>query len=445
MNQIEKTIREIIRFIYKDIWRIRLRDLSGARAYLIKTLRIILISIRGFNEDRCSLRASALTFYSLLSVVPVVAMVFAVAKGFGFENYFEKELLQKFPEHQTVVVQIINYAQTLLEQTKGGVIAGAGVVFLIWAVIKVLSNIELTFNDIWNLKKQRNFVRKLTDYLSIILISPVFFILSSGATVYIKSQVTNLTQNMEQLQVISPFFYFVLNLFPYLMVWILFTFIYIVMPNTRVRFVAGVTAAVVAGTIYQLTQWIYISFQVGVSRYNAIYGSLAALPLFLIWMQLSWMIVLLGAEIAFAVQNADTFEFEYDSHKISPYHKRLLSLLIAHLVVKKFAGGKSPLTAAEIGNILGIPIRLVRQVLYEFVQSRIFSTVVVNDEQDLAYQPAGDICRYSIGYVINKLENSGSNNIPVPETGVLKTLEGTLHTFARQIEKSPENKLLKDI
>ncbi|MFQ5583838.1 MAG: YihY/virulence factor BrkB family protein, partial [Calditrichia bacterium] len=125
--------------------------------------------------------------------------------------------------------------------------------------------------------------------------------------------------------------------------------------------------------------------------------------------------------------------------------KRLLSLLMAHLVVKNFACGKSPLTAAEIGHILGIPIRLVRQVLYEFVQSRIFSTVVLNDEQDLAYQPAGDICKYSIGYVINKLEKSGSNNIPVPETAALMTLKGTLHTFARQIEKSPENKLLKDI
>jgi membrane protein len=415
------------------------------KVYFIRILRIILISIRGFNQDRASLRASALTFYSLLSVVPVAAMIFAFAKGFGFEKMLERELLLKFPEHKAVVVQIVGFATSMLEHTKGGVIAGVGVIFLFWTVIKVLGNIELSFNDIWNIGRQRNFVRKLSDYLSIMLIAPIFFIMSSAITVYIRTEVTNLAQNVGPLELISPLVFFFLNFLPYFMIWILFTFIYIVMPNTKVRLISGVTAAVVAGTIYQVTQIIYISFQVGVSKYNAVYGSFAALPLFLIWLQLSWMIVLFGAEISFAVQNEDTFEFEFDSLKISSYHKRLISLLIAQLVVKNFANGDKALTVPEIVNKLGIPIRLGRRILDELVKSGLFATANTDEDKELAYQPASDINHFTVSHIIEKLEKSGSDNVPVMNSQELKSVEKTLDSFAELIKKSPNNQLLVDL
>jgi membrane protein len=445
MYKIQEIITTIIKFITRDIWKIRLSDLSGLRALLIRLLRTLYISMRGFNQDKCALKASALTYYSLLSVVPVLAMIFAFAKGFGFDKRVQNELLNNFPEHQAVMTQIIDYAQSLLEQTEGGIIAGIGIIFLFWTVIKVLGNIERALNDIWNIKKQRSFIRKITDYISIMLVAPIFFILSSGITVYVKSQVTTLAQNAQTLSVISPFVFFIVNLSPYFIIWVLFTFIYLVMPNTKVYLKSGIIASVIAGTLYQLTQWIYISMQIGVAKYNAIYGSFAALPLFLIWLQLSWMIVLLGAEISFAAQNVDTFEFEYESLKISSYNKRLLSLLIAHRIVKNFEEGERALTAPEISHHLGMPIRLVNQILYEFVKIGLLSTVNSEDEQEVAYQPARDINQYTISNVVDSLEKKGADNIPANDTQELKTLKKTLDSFYELIDNSPNNRLIKDI
>jgi membrane protein len=217
------------------------------------------------------------------------------------------------------------------------------------------------------------------------------------------------------------------------------------MPNTKVYLKSGIIASVIAGTLYQLTQWIYISMQIGVAKYNAIYGSFAALPLFLIWLQLSWMIVLLGAEISFAAQNVDTFEFEYESLKISSYNKRLLSLLIAHRIVKNFEEGERALTAPEISHHLGMPIRLVNQILYEFVKIGLLSTVNSEDEQEVAYQPARDINQYTISNVVDSLEKKGADNIPANDTQELKTLKKTLDSFYELIDNSPNNRLIKDI
>ena len=292
---------KITNFIKTDIWRIRVRNLPRRKSFFIKQLRILLLAIRGFHGDKCPLQASALTFYSILSVVPVVAMAFGVAKGFGFQKLLEKQLLEKFPGQEEVMMQVVNFALSLLENTKGGMIAGIGVAVLLWTVIKVLSNIERSFNTIWEIKKSRTFGRKFSDYLSIMLISPILVIMSSSVTVFITTQVTLITEKIALLGIFSSLIFFILKLLPYCLVWILFTFIYILMPNTKVNFSSGFIAGVFAGTIFQLAQWAYIYFQVGVAKYNAIYGSFAALPLFLVWLQLSWLIVLLGAEISFLI------------------------------------------------------------------------------------------------------------------------------------------------
>jgi len=445
MSDILAVKSKIINFIEKDIWKIRSKDYSRSKSFFIKQLRILILAVRGFFEDNCILRASALTFYSLLSIVPVVAMAFGIAKGFGFQKLLEQQLYEKFPGQEEVMIQIVHYAHSLLENTKGGMIAGIGVAFLFWAVIKLLGNIERSLNAIWRINKLRTFGRKFSDYLSIIIISPILVILSSSVTVFITTQITLITEKIALLGIFNPFIFFILKLLPYGLVWILFIFTYIVMPNTQVNFSSGFVAGVIAGTIFQVGQWAYIFFQVGVARYNAIYGSFAALPLFLIWLQLSWFIVLFGAEISFSYQNVDSYEFEPDCQNISQIFKKLISLQIAHLVIKAFSRGEKPPTASKITQALEIPIRLVQQTLDELVEGGIFSYAETKENNELFYQPARDINGITIKSIIEALERRGVDNITVAQTSELKILSETLQAFSDVIEKSPSNRLLKDI
>ncbi len=436
---------KIIHFIKTDIWRIRKKDLSRTKYFFVKPLRILLLAIRGFGQDQCPLQASALTFYSILSIVPLVAMAFGIAKGFGFQTLLEKQMLEKFPGQEEVMTRIFDFARSLLETTKGGVIAGIGIVFLLWTVIKLLSHIEHSFNNIWEVKTPRAYGRKFSDYLSIVLISPLLVILSSSAAVFITTQITLITEKVALIGVFSPVIFVILKFVPYCLVWILFIFIYILMPNTKVNFSSGSIAGILAGTIYQIAQFGYIYFQVGMSRYNAIYGSFAALPLFLIWIRLSWLIVLFGAEISFAYQHVDTYEFEPDCRWISRSFKRLLTLNIARLVISNFSKGERPLTASNISFALEIPIRLVRQILHELVEAGILSNTDIKENKELAYQPGRHINTITIKSIIDALDQKGVDDIPVAQTAELKALSEALQSFSHELKKSPANRLLKDI
>ena len=434
-----------INFINTDIWRIRKKDLPRMKYFLIKQLRILVLATRGFGQDQCPLRASALTFYSILSIVPVVAMAFGIAKGFGFQEILENQLMEKFSGQEDVMIRVVDFAHSLLENTKGGMIVGIGIIVLLWTVIKLLAHIEGSFNDIWEVKKSRSYGRKFSDYLSIMLISPLLIIMSSSATVFITTKIALITEKVALIGMFSPMIFFMLKLIPYCLMWILFIFTYILMPNTKVNFSAGFIGGIIAGTIFQAAQLAYILFQVGVAKYNAIYGSFAALPLFLIWMQLSWLIVLFGAEISFSYQYVDTYEFEPDLRQISPAFKRLLTLQVANRVISTFSKGKMPLTASNLSQALEIPIRLVQQLLDELVESEIFSITEIKENEKLAYQPARDINIITIKSIIEALEHKGVDNIPVAQTPELQSLAEVLWTFSAEIEKSPANLLLKDI
>jgi membrane protein len=436
-----------IEFISTDIWRARLEDLPFGKSFLIKQLRIIILTLRRFDEDKCFFRASSLTFYTLLSIVPVAAMLFGIAKGFGFEKLLRNELFERFPgeAQQEVLTKVIEFAESMLEATKGGLIAGIGLVVLFWSVVKVLSYIETSLNDIWEIKENRTWGRKFSDYLAVMIISPLLIIVSSSATVFITSQITQLTNQIKLLGMISPLIFLSFKLIPYVLIWILFSVIYILMPNTKVNLKAGIVSGIIAGTIFQLVQWAYISFQVGTARYNAIYGSFAALPLFLLWVQISWWVVLFGAELSFASQNVGTYEYEPDSSEISHAFKKLLTLRVAHLLIRNFSRCESPLTDLQISMRLEMPIRLLHQILYDLVESGLFVETRTGDENIFGYQPACDINKLTINSIVEAIEHHGAEGIPIAQTEALTALSDSLKQFSQEIGNSPANKLLKDI
>jgi membrane protein len=435
----------VYEYLTRDLWRIREKDLPRSKVFFIRPLRIAVLSIRGVFEDRAPLRASALTFFSLLSIVPVVAMVFGIAKGFGLEKGLERILLENMGGQEEVVARIVSFANAMLEDVKGGLVAGVGLIFLLYTIIRILSQVEIAFNDIWGIKKARSLGRRITDYLSLMLIAPILFIISSSATVFITSGVKLALEKVTILSYASPAIFLTLKLVPFALIWVLFSFMYVFIPNTKIRLSSGIIGGIVAGTMYQIFQWGYISLQIGVAQYNAVYGSFAALPLFFIWMNISWLIVLYGAEIAFSHQNVETYEFEQDCLNVSHAFKRLLSLRVLHLMVSRFLKGESPLTARQVSLETEIPIRLVNQIVYDLVSAGLVSEVKGDDDKGIYYQPSRDPDVLTIHYVIDALEQSGSADIPVAQSETLEAISESLKAFEEQLDKSEANRLLKEI
>jgi membrane protein len=437
--------KRILGFLREDLWRIRLEDQPHPKSLWIKSLRVIVLSIKGFDKDKCIFRASALTFYTLLSIVPILAMAFGIAKGFGLDHVLEERVREQFHGHEEVLAQAITFARNMLDNTKGGLIAGVGVIFLFWTVIKVLGNMERSFNEIWGIKRQRSFVRKFSDYLSFVIIGPILFIMAGSMTVAVTSQVKNILITHSYFAFFARPILVLLRILPFGVLWGLFAFIYLFLPNGKVNVRSALLGGIVAGSIYQIVQWAYLTFQIGINRYNAIYGSFAALPLFLIWLQVSWLVLLYGAELSFAHQNVATYEFEPDCLKISSAFKRLVTLAVAHLCVRMFREGEPPPTAGDISDRLQTPIRLVNQAVYDLMVAGILSEVGRDEERGNAYQPALDIDKLTIQGVVNRLENSGIATVPLVKSDAVERISASLDGFQNTLVNSPNNVLVKDL
>jgi membrane protein len=437
-------------FFNTTLWSIALTNKSGRQRTWIKLLRVLALAVRGFREDKVSLRASALTVFTLLAVVPLVALAFGIAKGFGLKAYLEDQIRNlvagtDLPGQEQMLDQIIQFANSFLDNTSGGIIAGIGLAILLWSVFKVFSNIESSFNAIWQIRKSRSWFRKFSDYFSLMLIGPVAVILSSSAMIFIQTQIEQIIDRLEYLNFLSPVILALVQLIPYVLIWLLFTFLYVFMPNTRVRFRSALIGGLVAGTAFVITQHVFINFQIGVSRYNAIYGSFAALPLFLIGMQISWLIVLFGAELSFADQNLQKYEFESDIDNMSIHSRKLIALVITHLLVQNFTKAEEPLTAEQISHRLRIPIRLVRKILFDLVECRILSEIVSPNTKERAYQPGQDVDNLTIAYVLEQVEHHGKDHEIALDHQSHAHIKRIVEEFSEKMKETEASKPLKSI
>lgn len=443
MQGIYSSIEQIIQFFKTDIWHLNSREMPGTRSFWIPPTQVLLLTIRGFVRDNCALRASALTFYSLLSVVPMAALAFGITKGFGLEKRLESLLYEQLSGQEAVVEKIIAFSKSLIENTQGGLIAGIGIAILFWSALKAISHIEAALNEIWKVKS-RTFVRKFTDYLAIIILSPLMVIVSSSVTVFIKTQVTTIAGQISLLEKVSPAISYMLQLLPYGLICLLFFLIYLVMPNTRVKILSALIAGVIAGTIFQLTQNFYIHAQVLLARYNAIYGSFAALPFFLLWMQLSWIIVLIGAQIAYAYQHVGQFAMFKLTQDTSEYARKQYAVQILHAIIRRFENLEPPAAAEQLADTLQIPYPLVIPILDQLASSGLISTVRL-DNDDTVYQPARDINKITIADMLERWDKVGSDDRPtVPDENRIK-IKKALEDLADELKQMPANRLIKNI
>ncbi len=409
---------------------------------IIKSLKILVLSGQAFSHDLCSLRASALTLYTVLSIVPIIALLFGIAKGFGLEKMMKQQLIEQIPSQEKMVLQLIDFAQNLLNNTQGEIVAGTGIIILFWTVIKVIGDIEESFNSIWKVAQDRPLSRKFSDYLSLMLLAPIILITSSSVTVFLKTQITWLIDIIHLASMAKWLVIRALSLLPLILMTGLLSFTFIFMPNRKIDYKTGIIAGFITAIMYNLAQWAYLSLQIGVSSYNAIYGSFAALPLFVIWLQLGWMIVLFGCEIAFFLQNYENYRHSSQFIKLSFSLKKIIALQITHLIIKNLIPINTPLTAAKIAETLNIPIAIIQSILLKLTTSRILVEFKNTDECEV-YQPAVDINILTTAYVVNALEQCGQNHLPgINEDPLFINI---VNDFRKLIEASEYDRLLKDI
>ncbi|MDL2264820.1 YihY/virulence factor BrkB family protein [Parabacteroides sp. OttesenSCG-928-G21] len=436
-------LKKAIHFVTYEMWRITGNEVSGIKELGINTIKTIILAGRSFQNQNLQSRASALTYSTLLAIVPLLAVILGIAKGFGFQETVRKVLIDYFPGQENELIQAFEFGESYLAQAQGGVILGIGLVLLFYTVIGLISNIENTFNDIWQIKKSRSFARKVTDYLALFLILPVLMTASSGMSIFASTLQNTI---LDEFVFLTPVVDLTIKVGPFIIASLVFAALYIFLPNTKVRFLPGLIAGIVSGCAFQTFQYIYISGQIWVSKYNAIYGSFAAIPLLLLWLQLSWLICLFGGSLAYSIQNVSKFNFERDSKNISRRYKDFVTILITTLIVKRFIKGDKPYTADELSEKYHIPIRVATDTLYLLTDLHIITEVIdVEDEWTIYYHPAIDVNQISVGFVLKQIDEYGSENFKIDTKHKFKQEWNAILKTREDMLSANENMLLKDL
>lgn len=419
-------IKELIDFIKTGIWQ---NNQKSGKYYFF---RMIAYTIKGIGKHNLSGSSAALTFYTLMSFVPIVAVIFAILKGFGFEENLTEYLYSNFSEYSNVINVFLDFVNRMLAKTRGGVIAAVGVAVLLWSVLKVFGNIEDVFNGIWEVKKARSLARKFGDYLSVIFIAPILLVSSLSLGTVIRNMLSflNVPWIVDILLLVVSF----------VLIWILFGFIYWQMPNTKVKFKGAFFAGIVAGSSFLIFSLVYFFIQGEVSSYNAIYGTFAALPLFLAWMQTSWQILLVGGEFSFVYQNFESFEQERNIGSIDADHKRKALLATMAYIIKHFIKYEGAVSPVEVATKLGLPVGLVHDMVLDLEEAGLVIEVADDDN----YIPAKDIHEITISEVLDKTErkNPDPDFSTYPE---LKTVTKLLDDMRKKAFEQGMDKNLIDI
>ena len=396
-------INSWLQFLTDGIWRVTEDEVTPLQQRLYACIKVVSLSIKQFDVDRITERASALTYSTLLSIIPILAILFAIARGFGFDSLVESQFRSGVASPQAEL--IISWINSYLEHAQSGIFIGVGLVVLLWTVLILTDTIERSFNAIWQVKRPRSVMRKITDYFSMILLLPILIVVSSGLGIFMSTYI----KDMENYVVLAPIVKFLVRLIPYVLTWSMFTALFIFIPNTKVKFSHAWLPGIIAGSAFQAFQYFYINSQIWVSSYNAIYGSFAAIPMFLLWTQISWTICLLGAEMCYISQNLSSFNFGKETANISRRYHDFFCTIILSSICKRFAVGASAYTAEELSKEHKIPIRLTKKLLYELQDMKLILETSHDDKSDeIGYTPAIDINVLTVGMLLSRLDSTGS-------------------------------------
>lgn len=415
MNRFSKAYH----FLRKDLWRTTAQEFGRTKRFGLGTLKTLVMSAKGFNEDDINMRANSLTYSMMFAIVPILALIVAIARGFGFGGVIESGLNDSFLANYNIVPTIMGFVDRYLETAQGGAFLGIGLLILLWAVYSFFRNVESSFNKIWEVNKSRSIMRQFANYLTILILVPILIVLSSGVSIFFSTHAgaTALSEHFSHLNEM------LLKCTPWLSTCLMIFLLYWMVPNTKVKIMSALIPGITIGTVVYALQALSVYIIMFLSRTSIVYGTFAAIPLLLTWLQWTCLLILTGAEISYSIQNNDTMDFATETDAMSRRYKDYLTLYICHMIVKRFEQGSEPLTASEIAHESKIPVRNVNNLISRLVEVRILNRVAADNElMEQRYQPALDINQITVGMVIAHVEAQG-------EEGFFPHLPRQMHDF----------------
>ncbi len=302
-EEIQNLYRWLIKFVTEDIWRLNIDDFGKAKRRAIKYLKVALITIKKSGNDKLGLYAVSLSFFSAMSAVPFIAVALAVTGGVGFERKLQDLLLENFSEKQEIINWLLQFANNIIVSGQKDIFGVISFVFFTWIVVWMILNVEKSFNEIWNVERGRSIAKRFLYYFGILITAPFIIIIFLSVFSVFTNQINNIGFGLKHMESIGFAMQWILF---YATILFTFTVMYKYIPNVKVHFSAAFNAAVIAAAAFVIMQYLYMETQILVSRINAVYGAFAAVPLFLIWMNISWVIILVGAEVSHAFQYVDS-------------------------------------------------------------------------------------------------------------------------------------------
>lgn len=424
------------KYLWSDVW-------SDTRDnWYIKLIKTLNLTVKSFLNANLQSQAAALTYHTILALVPALAILFAIGRGFGFHNLLETQLFNYIPAQKETLDTVVGFVDAYLAQSSQGLFVGIGIALLLWTMISLMSNIEGAFNSIWGIKQGRSIWRKITDYTAMLLILPVLMICSSGLSLFM----TSTLQNLFAFDFMSPVISILLKCASYIFTWLFFAAMFMLIPNTKVKFKNALIAGVFTGTGFLILQWIFVSGQMYVSKYNAIYGSFSFLPLLLIWLQFTWVIILSGIAICYSSQSIYRFNFSDKINIISKDYRSKITLAMMAIIVRHFDNGNKAITLDDFTNKYDFPPRIAIEIIEELVEAQLVSkTILIDKDEEIGLQPAVDINKLSIAYVLNRLDNHGASGFVPNFNTNFSEISKSLDNIESVITNNAGSILIKDI
>jgi membrane protein len=425
------SIEQLKTKVFDLIWDPEISEVTRFKRLIHSLLKIGFMVIRDFIENLVNLEAMALAFKTLLSLAPLLAVIFSILKGFGVHNRMEPALAEALAPLGEKGKEVTAYLIGFVDKMSAGALGSIGLVTLFITVLSLMGTIEQAFNRIWHVKSSRKLTRRFSDYLSVILVGPVLVVAALTITATLQSNA--FVQKMISLEPFGTVILTFLKFVPYFTLWGAFTFLYFLVPNTRVKLTSALVGGLVAAVLWQTVGWGFTVFVASSTRYYAIYSSFALLLLFLLWLHVGWVIVLLGAQVAYAHQHFRFYEGERELSVNSPAGREKLALQMMYLIGRNFFHGLDPLNVTALANQLYLPAGLVRDFMETFRQSRLVLPVADDETFVLARDPA----RISIKEILDCVRNADVKKPPVrndDEVAIEQLLQKVDASVARTLE-----------
>lgn len=389
-------IKEIAYYCTTGVWN------DTRQTMRVRIIRTINLAVNSFLDRDLQKRSMSLTYSTVLAMVPAIALLVAIGRGFGLQDYLQEELYDFFPSQHVAISTALSFVDSYLSEASQGVFVGIGIIFLLWTVISLLSHIEDAFNTIWDIRNQRSYYQKITDYIAICLIIPILMICSSGVSIFMSTTI----QDKLNLPFLTPLVNVMLETAPLLLCWIAFSLSFMLIPNTKVDIKYAAISGAICALAFTILQLLFVNGQIYVSKYNAIYGSFSFLPLLLIWLQLSWLLLLSGCVLTYSLQNVFTFNFNGNLDKLSPDKWQSIALIVMAIVSQRLIAREKPISHVDLARSYNLPIRIVSRVIDKLHDAGLLYSVRMKDGV-YGEAPAIELQDFSIADFIKAYDSDG--------------------------------------